>query len=118
MSPAALNILPAAQRCGGHLRSDAQVAGDQHGAVHDVEAAGGVAGGERRVARDHDQLVAALRQLPQRRLALCLLPQTWFNILPTNSKIKHVMTEILVLPQRRLALCGATEQGISERSRA
>ena len=69
MSPAALTT--AAQNSQAHRRSDAQVAGDEHRAVHDVEAAGGVAGRERRVARDHDQLVAALRQLPQRRLALC-----------------------------------------------
>jgi hypothetical protein len=78
MSPAVLKSLPAAQLRGAHERSDAQVAGDEHGAVHDVEAAGGVASRERRVARDHDQLVAALRQLPQRRLALC--GTGWGNI--------------------------------------
>ncbi len=68
--------MQAAFLCFIHARRqlrDAPVGGDEHGAVHDVQAAGGEAGRERRVPCDHRQLVAALLQLPQRRLALWAL---------------------------------------------
>ena len=44
---------------------------DEDWAVQDVQAAGGKAGRQRRVPRDHCQLVAALLQRTQRRLTLC-----------------------------------------------
>jgi hypothetical protein len=53
-------------------RRAALVRQDEHGAVDDVHVRGRVAGRERRVAGDHDQLVAGRGQLRQRRLALRL----------------------------------------------
>lgn len=65
--------MAASQQQGG---VHAQVGEDKHRAVDDVDLSSDVAGGQRCVAGDHDQLVSAFGQHAQRGLAVSLGPNT------------------------------------------
>ena len=71
---------------------------DEHGPVDNVHVRGRVAGRQRRVARDHDQRVAAARQLRQRGLALRLRSVLGASAMPTHANLftraKHVRKQL------------------------